>query len=440
MQSRKVKILAELRAHLPPTRRGLVMSGVAATSLLGVVAATAVAPGMSSAPFEPETVVEQLGSVKAEIQDASDLPFVFHERILPGDTIQTIFKRIGANDPEAVDALNQPAGLAAQRQLRAGRSLLAVVHRDGRIASLSLPLSGTDNRFTIERTDAGIRASSSEAEAAETHVEMRNGEIRQTLFGATDAAGIPDSIATKLAEIFGTEIDFSSDLRRGDRFSVVYEAIYDRGISVRTGRILAAEFVNQGKSHTVLLHRDSDGADAYYTPDGRGLNQAFLRYPLEFSRISSNFGGRVHPILNTWRAHTGTDFAAASGTPVKAASNGVVEFVGTQRGYGNIIVLQHRDHYESAYGHLSAFVSGLRKGARIRQGDVIGYVGSTGWATGPHLHYEIRLNGVPNDPMKIALPTAHPLDKQSLVTFKRDTQSLVDRLALLNHTAVARAD
>lgn len=440
MQARKNTILAELRGHLPKGRRTWLLGAVVGTSLLGVVAATAVPPGMSIAPFQPESVVERLGPVSLAPAETSQLPFVFDERVLPGDTIQSILRRIGAQDPEAVEFLNRPEGLQAQRQLRAGRSLIAAVRPDGKLMSLSLPVSGGESRYTIERTDAGIQARSDDLAAMEVHVEMRSGTIRQTLFGATDAAGIPDAVASKLAEIFGTEIDFSSDLRRGDQFSVVYETVRDRGVPVRAGRVLAAEFINDGKRHAVVLYRDEDGADTYYTPDGRGLSQAFLRYPLEFSRISSNFGRRLHPIHNRWKAHNGTDFAAPTGTPVKAASNGVIQSVGSQNGYGNTVVIRHRDGYDSAYAHLNGFARGLRKGQRIRQGEVIGFVGSTGWATGPHLHFEIRVNGVARDPMKIALPTTQPLGGKELAAFRKETGPVLERLALLNRTTLARAD
>lgn len=440
MQPRKVRILADLGSLLPTTRRGWALGSLVATSMLGVVAATAVAPGVVQPPITPARVVEQITGGTAVVDTPSDLPFVYHEQVRPGDTIQSIFRRIGANDPEAQEFLNQADGRTAQRQLRAGRSLLAVVGSDGRIASLSLPVLGGDSRYTIERTPEGLRARTEDPGAMATFVEMRSGEIRQTLFGATEAAGIPDEVASKLAEIFGTDIDFTADLRRGDRFSVIYETVYDRGIPVRAGRILAAEFVNQGNAYSVVLHRDAEGGDAYYTPEGRSLNQAFLRYPLEFTRISSGFGGRMHPIHKSWRAHKGTDFAAPRGTPVKAASNGVVEFAGNQSGYGNIVVLQHQENHETAYGHLDSFASGLRKGAKVRQGDVIGYVGSTGWATGNHLHYEIRIGGVAKDPLAIALPTARPLDGKALAEFRATTKPYLERLALLAHNRVASAD
>ncbi|MCK0512213.1 M23 family metallopeptidase [Aromatoleum buckelii] len=441
MQARKNTILAELFRHLPSGRRRWMLGALMGTSLLSVVAATAVVPGDALPPFPVQSVIEQLGSVTVQPSASTPIPFVFDERVQPGDTIQTLFRRLKIDDQEALDFLSgDPESRSALRQLRAGRSVLALVDGRGKLVSLTLPVARGDSSFTIEGTPEGIRSRSQAHPEVDTHIEMRAGTIRHTLFGATDSAGVPDSVATKLAEIFGTEVDFSSDLRAGDQFSVVYETIYDKGAPAGSGRVLAAEFVNQGKKYAVVLHRDADGSEAYYTPEGRGLNEAYLRYPLEFSRISSTFGRRLHPIHRSWRSHNGVDFAAPTGTPVKAASDGVVNYVGRQNGYGNIVVLQHRDRYSTAYAHLHGFAGGLRKGAKIRQGDLIGYVGSTGWATGPHLHYEIRVNNVAHDPMKIALPTVQPLGPTALAAFKSQTAPLLQRLALLNRTVVAQAD
>ncbi|WP_332675665.1 M23 family metallopeptidase [Aromatoleum sp.] len=442
MQARKVRILTEVPRDPSSGRRSWVLAAVVGTSLLGVVAATAVVPGQPEASFATQPVIEHLLPAPAAQSDVPHgLPFVYDEQIKPGDTIHSIFARLGIRDQEALDFLNADTeAQSALKQLRAGRSVLAAVSSDGRIVSLNLPIANGGSRFSIVRVDEAIHAQGENAAVTDTRVEMRSGMIRQTLFGATDAAGVPDAVATKLAEIFGTEIDFTEDLRRGDEFSVVYEATYDRGLPFGTQRILAAEFINQGKKHAVVLYRTSDGAETYYTPDGRGLNQAYLRYPLEFSRISSNFGGRLHPIHKKWRAHNGVDFAAPRGTAVKAASDGTVDYVGNQNGYGKIVVLRHRDRYSTAYAHLDGFARGLRKGAMVRQGDLIGYVGSSGWATGPHLHYEIRVNNVAHDPMKIALPTVQPLDRDALVAFKKQTSPFLQRLALLNRATLARVD
>lgn len=438
MQARKIPILAEPRPH---GRRPWVLGAIVGTSLLGVVAATAMVPGEASSPIPQESVIERLAPLGMEAVTDPALPFVFDERVQPGDTIHSIFRRLGVSDTEALEFLTGDAeARAALTQLRAGRSLFAVVESGGKLHSLSLPIARGGTRFKIERTEGGFQSARESVAAVDTVVEMRSGTIKSSLFAATDAAGVPDSVATKLAEIFGTQMDFTSDLREDDQFSVVYETVFDQGIPLRAGRILAAEFVNRGKRHIVVLHRDAEGTEAYYTPDGRGLNQAFLRYPLEFTRISSNFGRRLHPIHRSWRSHNGVDFAAPRGTPVKAASDGTVTLVGQQRGYGNIVVIQHRDRHSTAYAHLNGFARGLRKGDRVRQGDLVGYVGSTGWATGPHLHYEIRVDNVAQDPMKIALPTVRPLDKRTLVAFRQQTTPMLDRLALLNYSTVALAD
>lgn len=435
MQPRENGILTE-SAPLPtkPKRIPLYVAAFLLSGLV-VVAAVADVPGEPTLPFEPKTVVELLDAPGIEaLPSDTDLPYVYNERILPGDTLQTIFQRLGVNDREALTQLN---GLSEMRnvlrQLRAGRSLVAMVSTDGRLVSLNLPISRSADRFIVQRTGDGFSVSGGDLAQTETLVEMRSGTITHSLFGATDAAGVPDSIASRFAEIFGTQIDFTRDLRSGDRFSVVYETVYDNGIPVRAGRILAAEFLNQGKAHRVVLHREADGNEAYYTPDGRGLNQAFLRYPLEFTRISSNFGRRMHPIHRSWRSHNGTDFAAPKGTPVMASSDGKVQFVGHQNGYGKTVVIQHRDGYSTLYAHLNGFAQGLKSGQRVRQGETIAYVGMTGWATGPHLHYEIRVNNVPRDPLKIALPPVKPLQGKELQAFRSSAEPLLARLDLLNH-------
>ncbi len=435
MQARKSRILAELPAHLFSRKRPWLLAGVFGTSLLGVVAATAVVPN-EPGPVNLTSVVETLAMPQVTTLDgAGELPYVHDDRVMPGDTVNSIFRRLGIADQEALDfLLSAPEGKLALRQLRAGLSVTALVHGNGRLATLSLPTSQSGDRLTIERDSSGnIRVRKEAAAPAMTVVEMRSATIRHSLFGATDSVGLPDSIATKLADLFGTEIDFHTDLRSGDQFSVVYETIYDHGVPVRTGRVLAAEFVNQGKRHVVVLYKGASGKEQYYTAEGRSLRQGFLRSPLAFTRISSGFGRRFHPIHKNWRTHAGVDFAAPTGTPVKASSDGVVEFVGTQNGYGNIVVLRHSNRYATAYAHLSRFATGLKKGMSVSQGDLIAFVGSTGWATGPHLHYEVRVNNVAQDPMKIALPTADPLTSQELGQFRAASAPLLNRLSLLNN-------
>ena len=440
MQTRKTRILAELPTRLLTRPRAWALTGVVGVSLMGVVAAIAV-PQQGPAQIATQSVTEMLPPPTVA-SSTTDLPFVNELRVQGGDTAQTLFRRLRINDAEALAFLTETnEGRQALRQLRAGRSITAVVQADGRLESFSLPAGQDGEQVLIKRGEDGKLAVRDQGEPLlATRVEMRSGVIRSSLFAATDAADVPDSVTSKLVELFGTEIDFHADLRKGDRFNVIYEAIYDRGTPVRTGRVLAAEFINQGESHVVVLHQRAD-KEQYYTADGRSLGQAFLRSPLEFSRVTSSFGGRIHPILDRPRDHKGVDFGAPTGTPVKATSDGFVEFAGTQRGYGNLIVLQHRGKISTAYAHLHGFASRLKEGQEVSQGDIIGYVGTTGMSTGPHLHYEVRIDGEARDPMTVALPVADALEGRELQAFRRDTAPLLHRFALLNRdTQLARAD
>jgi len=258
---------------------------------------------------------------------------------------------------------------------------------------------------------------------------VASGEIRNSLFLDASRAGISDRLIMQFANMFGYDVDFSLDLRRGDRFSVVFEELYRDGKRVRDGDILAAEFVNQGKVYRAARYVDADGNVAYYTPEGNSLKKAFMRSPIEFARISSPFNpNRRHPILNTIRAHKGTDYAAPSGTPIRAVGDGKVEFMGRKSGYGNVIVLQHGNQYETYYAHLSRFNKSLGNGSRVKQGQVIGYVGMTGLATAPHCHFEFRVNGVPKNSQTIALPRAVPLDKAQMPQFVSQSRDWIAQL------------
>ena len=435
MKARKTRILADLPAHLLSRPRTWIAVGVTGLSLMGVVAATAVAPDTAPADILFERVVQTLPTPVASIASAeAELPFVYNERIQAGDTLQAIFNRLRIDDAEALAYVTgTDAGKRAIRQLRAGRSVTAVVSPEGRVMSFTLPIGNTTEQVVIERGDAGLALREAPSASQTTMVEMRSGTVTHSLFGATDAAGLPDNVATQLATIFGTWIDFHADLRKGDRFNVVYEAIYEEGNPVRAGRILAAEFINNGERHAVVLYRGPSGKEQYYSDDGRSLQQGFLRSPLEFSRVSSNFGRRLHPIHGSWRSHNGTDFSAPVGTPIMATSDATIEFIGTQRGFGNLIVLKHRNDITTHYAHLNGFAKGLAKGQSVSQGDLIGYVGCTGWCTGPHLHYEVRIKDVPADPMTVALPMADSFNDRELAAFKRNTAHLRQRFALLNY-------
>jgi murein DD-endopeptidase MepM/ murein hydrolase activator NlpD len=264
-----------------------------------------------------------------------------------------------------------------------------------------------------------------------------SGIIGSSLFEAGQSAGLSDATIMQMADVFGYDIDLVLDIREGDRFSIVYEEIYRDGVKVKNGNILAAEFVNQGKIYRAVRYADADGRAEYYRPDGKNLRRAFIRTPVAFTRITSKFSQhRKHPILNSIRAHKGVDYAAPTGTLVKATGAGKVLFAGWQGGYGRVVTLEHAGGYTTVYGHLSRFAKGIKVGTPVRLGQTIGYVGQTGLATGPHLHYEFRVKGAHRDPLKVALPPSKPITKDNLTDFQSKTK---DALAMLDAEAAGAA-
>jgi len=408
------------------------------TALFGGVAAFAtIGDAPETALLLPRaTHVEELQIDHAAALLASPDRYLHEDRFQRGDTLAALLVRMGVSEEESA----RIARLSALRAVRPGMTVSGEVSGEGELLALNF-VSGRDLLVTLTREGSGWR-SSAESAPMETRVIMKTGTIRSSLFGAADAIGLPDGVAIQLAEIFGGDIDFHRDLRRGDRFSVVYEMSYLSGRAVRSGRVLSAEFVNQGKEMRAVYHQDAEDADGrkvggYYAPDGKNLRKAFLRSPLEFSRISSGFGMRMHPFMQTWRAHKGIDYAAPPGTRVRAVGDAVVEFAGRQGGYGNLVILRHHGQYTTAYAHLSGFANGIRKGARVSQGDAVGFVGQTGWATGPHLLYEFRIAGEARNPLSIAMPAALPIPPQAMPAYLRQAGPLVARLDLLKQSNLA---
>jgi len=262
--------------------------------------------------------------------------------------------------------------------------------------------------------------------------------IQDSLFLSGQRAGLSDSIIMQLANIFGWDIDFALDIRSGDRFSVIYEEKYLDGVKVKDGEIIVAEFVNSGKSFRAIRYTDSQNKTDYYSDSGRSMRKPFLRTPVDFARISSRFNlTRKHPILNTIRAHKGVDYAAATGTPIMAAGDGKVIFRGSKGGYGSTIIIQHGSQYSTLYAHMHKYANRTQKGARVKQGQIIGYIGKSGLATGPHLHYEFRVNGVHRNPLTVKLPDAQPLPESELIRFHSKTQTQFAQLDQLNSTMIA---
>ncbi len=420
------------------TRKHLFLT-LAALPFMGVVAAFGIAPDTHTENLTRETVVESVELSQIQATDSGAFDFWREERIGRGDTLQSLLTRLGVDSEEARKVLAAAHESKSLGRLTPGRSVLARVTSGGQLM-LFRYLVSDDKLVTLTRNGGEFKAGELPV-ALEARQIMRSGEIESSLFGATDAADVPDRIASEMAEALSGDIDFHKDLRRGDHFSVVYEAFYLDGQLVKTGRLLAAEFINQGKPYQALYFKDAQGREGYFTPDGQSLKRAFLKSPMPFSRVSSGFSGaRFHPVLQTWRAHKGIDYAAPTGAPVRAVADSKVEFVGRQGGYGNLVLLKHQGSYSTAYGHLSRFGKGVKRGAHIAQGEVIGYVGTTGMSTGPHLHYEFRVNNVQKNPLALKLPTSYPLDARAKAQFAGMAQPLAANLDLLRHTNLASLD
>jgi murein DD-endopeptidase MepM/ murein hydrolase activator NlpD len=409
----------------PPAAARIAIAVLAAS---GVVAAFAtMAPSSLPAPAD-SPLVEAL-AIRTDALIPAPTSYRREERFQRGDTLPAFLQRLGISDAD-VERLKR---VRAMQQVKPGTLVAAEVGVDGTPLYLGF-LNGRDTLVRIGGPAEGYRASEERARF-EARTVMKSSVIRSSLFAASDAADILDSIAMQLADVFSGDIDFHRDLRKGDRFAVVYEMHHFSGRPVRAGRVLAAEFTNQRKTFRAVYYKGG-----YYAADGQNLRKAFLRSPLEFSRVSSGFGMRVHPIARTWKAHNGTDYAAAIGTRVRAVGDGVVDFVGVKGGYGKVVVLRHHGQYATVYAHLSRFPAGLHRGQRVAQNDTIGFVGQTGWATGPHLHYEFQIAGQSRNPRTLAMPAALPVPQQQLPEFLAHAAPLLTRLDLVANGEVARLD
>ena len=380
----------------------------------GSFAVATFAPDASELPVrEVVETVQSLPIIASDTLGAQSFNLFRSETTRSSDTADTLLKRLGVDDAAATTFIRTDP--SARLLLgRSGRSVTAETATNNSLLKLSARWttddSGDFKRLVLEKTPQGFQ-SRLESAPLKASSQLASGTIQTSLFAATDDAKIPDAIAIQVAEIFSSDIDFHRALRKGDRFSVVYESLEGDGESLRTGRVLSAEFVNNGKTFqamwfqdpvagNVSANLDNRNKGGYFTLDGRSLRRSFLASPMEFSRISSGFKMRFHPILQTWKAHLGIDYAAPTGAPVRSIGNGTVEFAGVQNGFGNVVFINHGNNRVTVYGHLSRI--NVRKGQSVAQSQNIGAVGSTGWATGPHLHFEFRINGKPTDPMTIA--------------------------------------
>lgn len=439
MQQQK---LESLNHPTPPLKRKLPMRGLLAAALLplfGMVTAYGIAPDTDTRDIPVQTLIQNLDLPKvATIEAQASQVFHHEERVLSGETLGALLTRLGVAQQDISLLMGQPAAQIG-RSLRSGKRVQAEIGENGEL--LELRLTGSDGILNrISRQADGFVLDQPQA-TLESRIVMRSGRIESSLFAATDAASLPDSVAIKLADIFGTQLDFRSDLRKGDTFSIVYAMDYRDGEPTGTGKILAAEYVNDGKIYRAVLYRTASGKEEYYGPNGESFSKGFLRSPLEFSRITSGFSGsRLHPVLGFHRRHTGTDFGAPTGTRVRATGDATVAFVGRKGGYGNIVILRHRSGIETYYAHLSRFAGGMRPGHPVSQGEIIGFVGMTGTATGPHLHYEVRIAGQPRNPVTVKLPGSPPLPVAQRRHFMEQTASWTQLLDQLRGTNLAALD
>jgi murein DD-endopeptidase MepM/ murein hydrolase activator NlpD len=422
---------------------GIPLAGLAFVSTLTTTTPSAPPPeepvitAADGSDFEQETAIELV---------YAETPLVLADAINPpplqklsltigrGDTLDKLFRKHDLDLGHLSEIAKLDEARKRFRKLKPGDQF-EITHDEGDLVSMYSNLSLT-SALKIERAESGFKA-----EIVDRPIEKRKrlayGTIQSSLFESAADAGLSDRVIMNIAGIFAWDVDFVLDIRSGDNYYVQYEEIWQDGEYVTDGEIVAAEFNNNGRTHQAIRFIDDEGRSDYYTPDGHSVRKAFLRAPVDFTRISSNFNPRRrHPILNTIRAHRGVDYAAPRGTPIKAAGDGKVIFRGVKGGYGNTIILQHGGNITTLYAHMSRF-AGVRIGSRVRQGQTIGYVGSTGLATANHLHYEYRLNGVHRNPRTVELPQADPIDQRYRRQFLATVEPILQELEKFKNTQLA---
>ncbi len=372
----------------------------------GAFAVASLAPDASQMPVRQVLEAVQPLPLQAQVDalDVHSFKLFRSDTTRSNDTPEALLRRLGLVDPAAAGFVRSDAAARQALLGRTGRNVTVEANERNELLTLKTRWINNDTdshfqRLVVEKTQQGF-VSRVETAPLVASTRLSSGTIRSSLFAATDEARIPDTVATQVAEIFSGTIDFHRALRKGDRFSVVYETLEADGEPLRAGRVLGTEFQNAGKTHQAMWFQEPGQKGGYYNLEGQSLRRAYLASPMEFSRVTSGFKMRFHPILQTWRAHLGVDYGAPIGTPVRSVGDGVVDFAGVQNGFGNVVIIKHRNQHETVYAHLSRI--GVRKGQSVGQGDAIGAVGATGWATGPHLHFEFRVNGHHQDPVTIA--------------------------------------
>lgn len=418
-----------------------VQNRILKSALLGAYTVVAAGASYGLIPhrtFEDKRTLEQEALISAKInqytnyvEPAPEQPLDVTEElehtVRSGESLSSIFSDLNLSREDLHKIVHANATGKQFADVAPGNDVVATLNADGELERLTyaktpfetLIATRHDDEFDVELLNKKVDYQLASAKAT----------IHASLFEDGTRAGLPEKLILKLADIFAWDIDFALNLREGDQFTVVYEKLFVDGKEFDSGDILSVEFVNQGKVYTAVRFEDNQGNTGYYTPEGNSLRKAFLQTPMDFAKISSHFDlHRKHPILNTIRAHKGVDYSAATGTPIKSTGDGKIIFKGGKNGYGNVVEIEHGQKYSTLYAHLSGFKSGLKTGGSVKQGEVIGYVGSTGLATGPHLHYEFRINGEHVNPLTVKLPHSIPMDATVLAKFKAQTQPLLAQL------------
>lgn len=403
---------------------------VAKTNAEPEPSAQPVSPSVDKQPSSPATDSTELPSLQVSLTEPA-VPAALEQpelewqtfAIKSGDTLSSLFKKAGFGDGIMLSVIHGEGEAEKLQRLYAGETIRFATTGDGALASVELQRNLLE---TLKITREGENfTGQTEVRKPEARPAFASGTIDGSLYLAAREAGLSDQLTMELAGIFGWEIDFVYDVRKGDQFEVVYEELYLDGEKFDTGRILSARFVNRGEENTALLYTDSNGDSDYYNSNGKSMRKAFLRTPIN-ARVSSPFNlQRRHPVLDVVRPHEGTDYGAPPGTPIKAAGAGRVKFAGWKGGYGRTVILKHGDNITTLYAHMSRLKKGIKNGTRVKQGETIGYVGSSGMVTGPHLHYEFRLNGAPRNSRTVKLPDAKPVPSSEMARFKQVTEQRI---------------
>ena len=378
------------------------------------------------------------GNLAPQPEPRTDSPWI-SVKVRRGDSLASIFKRQGLDATELHAIMKMGKITRTLSTLKPGQMFRFRIGESGQLEAMEYEINRLESLLVTRRDDDRFEARAIQ-HTLDKRLAYTAGRIESSLFEAGKEAGMTDNLIMELVGIFGWDIDFALDIRSGDRFSVLYEEQYLEGAKVRDGPIVAAEFTSQGRTYRAVRYTNPDGRTDYYTPDGHSMRKAFLRTPVDFRRISSRFGRRHHPTLNRMKMHKGVDYAAKSGTPIKAAGDGKIIFRGRKGGYGRVVIIQHGGRYSTLYAHMRSFKRGQYVGKRVKQGQIIGYVGSSGRATGPHLHYEFRVNGAHRNPLTIKLPDAAPIKKAYRQDFALKTAGLLSQLDLFKRTQVALGD